>query len=171
LAVSPVPEDKLLEALMEERRDQLTDEQRADPSFAADSDMWPTLFDDERQAALNYFVGSYPPSRHNRRERRQWWYVPTIKLVLAYNGYVHPTPRSAPRIFGGATSHSSSSCTHMSPPGPCLQGSSWHGRSARAVTFWQPKPETRMSPRYGGATFRQPKTEVHSPPRYGGVAF
>jgi hypothetical protein len=60
--VSPVLEDGRLDALIDERRTQLTDEQRGDPSFVADNELWPTLFEDERQAALDHFVGPYPPS-------------------------------------------------------------------------------------------------------------
>jgi hypothetical protein len=135
LAVSSVLEDGRVEALIEERRAQLTDEQCADPSFVADNELWPTLFEDERRAALDHFVGPYPPSRHNRCERHQWWYGRTIELVLAYYSYVHPAPRPSHRIFGRATSRSSSSCTLLSPPTPCSQGSSWHGRSTGAVAF------------------------------------
>jgi hypothetical protein len=39
LAVSPVLEDGRLEALIEEHRAQLNDEQRADPSFMADNEL------------------------------------------------------------------------------------------------------------------------------------
>jgi hypothetical protein len=172
LAVSPVPKDERLEAPIKERCTQLTDERRANPSFVADIELWPTLFEDERQAVLGYFVGPYLPSHLNRREHRQWWYGRTIKLVLAYYGYVHPTPQlpqppgappvvvrvhhrvaagllrlcapntaawrgdHAPRIFGGATTRSSSSCTPPWPQASCSKGSSWHGRSTGVVPFW-----------------------------------
>jgi hypothetical protein len=86
LAVPPVPVGARLEALIYQRRDALSEEERADPSFAANSELWPAIFTEERVADVARYVGPYPPDRHNRVEWRTCWRGRTIEGVLqAYN--------------------------------------------------------------------------------------
>ena len=83
LAVPPVPVGLALQVLILQRRAALTEEQRGDPLYTAESPYWLELFDGERQEAIARYDGpSPPPNRKNIKARHTWWRGLTVDIVL-----------------------------------------------------------------------------------------
>jgi hypothetical protein len=165
----------------EEHRAQLTEEQRGDLSFAVDSELWPTLFEDKRQAALDYFIVSDPPSVHTPgappvviRAHHQSWCWPTTATCTQHRGLRLASSAGQPHTSSSCTLRHHRQPTHRVPRGmgalpepshSCNPSQSdAHHRAMGASHFGSPR-QRGSPPRYGGIAFWQPKLEPRSPLR------
>jgi hypothetical protein len=68
-----LPIGKNLALLIHERRDALSQEDRNNPSFATDCELWKLILDDERQARVEAFEGMVRPFHFYKAGRHTWW--------------------------------------------------------------------------------------------------
>jgi hypothetical protein len=73
LAILPLPLSANLKNVIHRRHNELLEEDRNDPTFASDSDIWPALLAVERLVALKAFEGPVRLSLYNRAGRHAWW--------------------------------------------------------------------------------------------------
>ena len=101
----PVPVGLALQVLILQRRAALTEEQRGDPLYAAESPYWPELFAGKRQEAIARYDGPSPPlDKKNNKARHTWWRGLTVDIVLqnfrAERDLRTLPPPSATLVFG-----------------------------------------------------------------------
>jgi hypothetical protein len=72
LAIPPLPVGADLENIIHRRHNELSEEDRNDPTFAPDSDIWPSLLAHKRLVALQVFEGPVRPALYNRAGHHTW---------------------------------------------------------------------------------------------------
>lgn len=160
--IPPPPQGDALDVAIEEIRDTMSEEQRADPRFFPDNyDAWNAFFQRRHQRELASYDGPPPPpARNNAAGRRRWWSAPgrTLEAVLAHieggNYPILEMPRPQPRTLNVSRRSGSSWL-----PRRMATSSSSSGSASRSRSSGSAPPAT---PRSG---LRPVKPEPESPPR------
>jgi hypothetical protein len=99
-AIPPLLVGADLENTINSHRNELSEEDRNNPNFAAASDLWPTLLTKER-------LGPVRPALYNRAGRHAWWNGRSFwELTAALRAcLLVPAPRdfTAPRVSSAST--------------------------------------------------------------------
>jgi hypothetical protein len=151
-----------LENVIHRCRNELSEEDRNDPNFAADSNLWPALLADEILAALEAFEGPIHPVLYNRVGRHAWWNGRSFwEVIAAFRaGLQVPAPRdfSASRASSTSTRAASSSSSRSTT----LRRHSSVG--VAGVSFRAPTMEVKQEAAPGSALGVKVEVKQEAPP-------